>query len=261
MVCVPTNHDYEFRSVGHRPRIKILKMNPHHKEILEAIKSNAGKPTSHNFLDNYLGTTHPRYPINAPTLHKIAKEWKKQHLDLPMDQFKNLLTSLIEGKSSTEKTMAGILLYSSTKVQRKFDPKIFDKWLDHLEGWAEVDSLCSGNYSATEILAQFKTWKKILDTFSKSKNIHKRRASLVLLCSPLRKVKDDEIAKLAFQHIKRLSKEKEVLITKAISWLLRSMVKLYKTEVQKFVDENESTLPKIAVRETRTKLLTGKKSG
>jgi 3-methyladenine DNA glycosylase AlkD len=236
-------------------------MNPLHKEILDAIKANSGKPTKQTFLDNYLGTTHPRYPINAPTLHKIAREWKKQHYDLPLDQFKNLLTSLIEGKSSTEKTMAGILLYSSTKAQRKFDPKIFDKWLNHLEGWAEVDCLCTGNYSTTEIPAQFKSWKKILDGFSKSENIHKRRASLVMLCSPIRKVEDPEMAKLAFKHIMRLKKEKSVLITKAISWLLRSMVKLYKQEVNNFLNEHEEALPKIAIRETRAKLRTGKKSG
>jgi 3-methyladenine DNA glycosylase AlkD len=235
-------------------------VNQHHQEILKIIISLSGNPTQHTFSDSYLGNSHPRYPINAPTLRTVAKEWMKEHKSLSANDFKSLLTSLVKGKSSTEKVMAGILLDASTKDQRKFDPHVFDQWLDHLEGWAEVDSVCTGQYTITEIPTNFKSWKKILIDFSKSKNINKRRASLALLCSPTRKVYDAEIASTAFQIIKRLKKEKPILITKAISWLLRSMVKLYKKEVEQFVNEHEEGLPKIAVRETRVVLLTGKKT-
>lgn len=235
--------------------------NPHHKEILNLIKSLSGSPTQHTFSDAYVGTSHPRYPINAPTLRVIAKEWMKDHRELSPKEFEKLLTSLISGVSSTEKTMAGILMDASTKAQRKFDPSIFDNWLDHLEGWAEIDAICTGSYTISEIAPQFKTWSKILTAFSKSKNISKRRASLALLCSPARKVYDSEMATTAFQIINRLKNEKSILITKAISWLLRSMVKLYKPEVQQFVNRYQSSLPKIAVRETRKVLLTGKKTG
>jgi 3-methyladenine DNA glycosylase AlkD len=68
------------------------------------------------------------------------------------------------------------------------------------------------------------------------------------------------MASVAFQIINRLKEEKPILITKAISWLLRSMVKLYKPEIEQFVNEQEESLPKIAVRETRVVLLTGKKT-
>ncbi len=234
--------------------------NPYHKEILTLIKNLSGQPNEHTFSDSYLGNSHPRYPINAPTLRIIAKEWTKDHRQLSSKEFEKLLSSLIQGVSSTEKIMAGILLDASNKEQRKFDPKVFDSWLNHLEGWAEVDSVCTGQYTVTEIPVNFRTWKKILDNFSKSKNINKRRASMVLLCSPVRKVHDTELAATAFQIINWLKKEKPILITKAISWLLRSMVKLYKPEVEQFVSENEESLPKIAVRETKVVLLTGKKT-
>ena len=83
---------------------------------------------------------------------------------------------------------------------------------------------------------------------------------MVFLVSPVRKTVHPEMANVAFQIIRRLQSEKSILLTKAISWLLRSMVNLYKDEVEEFVNENEGALPKIAVRETRTKLLTGKKT-
>lgn len=234
-------------------------MNPLHKEILEQIHLQSGKPTQHTFLDSYLGNSHPRYPISIPTLRKIAREWMNAHRDLPVSTFATLLSSLNKGKSSTEKTMVGILLDYSTLDQRKFDPKLFNTWLNYVEGWAEVDSLCTGRYSDSEILSQWKTWKAQLIQFSKSKNINKRRASLVLLCSPLRKSDDARLAALALQNIDRLKGEKEILITKAISWVLRSMAKYHRTTLEKFIKE-QTGLPAIAIRETMRVLNTGRKT-
>ncbi|MBK7651308.1 MAG: DNA alkylation repair protein [Flammeovirgaceae bacterium] len=97
--------------------------------------------------------------------------------------------------------------------------------------------------------------------FSKSKNIQKRRASLVLLCVPLRKPDNEELAEVALQNIERLKGEKEILITKAISWVLRSMIKHYHKRVSTYLTENKTTLPAIAVRETMMKLKTGRKNG
>lgn len=235
-------------------------INPFHQEILQLIKQNSGSPTQHTFEDSYLGNSHPRYPINAPIMRRIGKEWMRAHKNITSEEFSVMLASLIEGKSSTEKTMAGILMDAATKAQRNFDPALFDDWLNHLEGWAEVDSVCTGDFTITQVPSEWKKWKKLLEKFSKDTNIHKRRASLVLLCSPIRYTDDEDIAKTAFKNIDRLKSEKEVLITKAISWLLRSMVKNFKPMVTKYVKENHESLPRIAVRETMTVLKTGKKT-
>ena len=157
-------------------------MNKHHAEILALIEENSGKATQHTFLDSYLGNTHPRYAINAPTMRLIGKEWMKNHKKMSAAEFQKILTSLIEGKSATEKCFAGILLDASAPDQRQFDPRSFEKWLDHLVGWAEIDSVCTGPYTITAIPGNLATWKKILVRLCKSKNINKRRASLVFLC-------------------------------------------------------------------------------
>jgi 3-methyladenine DNA glycosylase AlkD len=235
-------------------------INPFHQEILKLIRKNSGTPTQHTFLDSYLGNEHPRYPINVPALRTIAKTWMQQHRELPAIEFAALLTSLVEGRSSTEKSMAGILLDNATPAQYTFDPKLFDQWLDHLVGWAEVDSLCTGKYTTHQIPSHWKKWKPILKHFAKSNNIQKRRASIVLLCSPLSKSNDEALAVAALENIERLKSEKEILITKAISWVLRSMIKYHKQLVTQYVEDNAATLPSIAVRETRMKLKTGKKT-
>lgn len=235
-------------------------MNRYHKEILENIQRLSGKPTQHTFLDSYLGNRHPRYPINNPTLRSITKTFCKDHKHLSASEFRELLTQLIQAPSCTEKMAAGFLLDTCTIEQRKFSPVIFDRWLSYVEGWVEVDTLCTGKYSKVEIAAQWSSWKKLLLKFSRSKNIQKRRASLVLLCAPLRQQRSQEMSSQAFENILQLKKEKEVLITKAISWLLRSMIAYHKKEVADFVEKNQSLLPAIAVRETKMKLKTGKKT-
>lgn len=234
--------------------------NSFHHEILSAIKKNSGTPTQHTFLDSYLGNQHPRYPISVPVLRTIAKNWMKEHKELPVRDFTALLNDLIQGESSTEKSMAGILLDYSKPEQRKFSPALFDKWLNHLEGWAEIDALCTGKYSTTEIPAQWVQWKPLLIKFSKSKNINKRRASIVFFCSPLSKAEDNRMADAALLIVDRLKNENEILITKAISWVLRSMVKYNRGSLENYLEKNGATLPKIALRETLVKLETGKKT-
>jgi 3-methyladenine DNA glycosylase AlkD len=234
-------------------------MNSLHREILDLIEISSGKPTKHTFSDSYLGNTNPRYAISNPVLRKLSRNWMKEYHDLPQKDFVAVLDSLVKGKSSTEKMMSGILTDYCTKEQLAFPPALFDDWLDHLSGWVEVDTVCTSRYSKLMIHPNFKTWKSLLPKMSRSKNINKRRASLVFLCAPVRYHKNEEMAAVAFANIERLKGEKEILITKAISWLLRSMVKLYKKEVKTYVMENQDSLPKIAVRETLNKLTTGKK--
>ncbi len=233
---------------------------PSHEQILQLIKKNSGKPTQHTFLNTYLGNTHPRYPISAPILRKIAKDWMKDHRDLSAKEFAALLNELVQGESSTEKMMAGILLDYSSADQRKFNPVLFDKWLDHLEGWAEIDAVCTSKYSRTEIADQWLKWKPLLIKFSRSKNINKQRASLVFFCSPLSKLEDKRMAETALALIDRLKGENKILITKAISWLLRSMTKYNREPLELYLKKNAETLPKIAVRETTVKLETGRKT-
>lgn len=231
-----------------------------HCLILEQIQRRAGKPTQHTFLDSYLGNSHPRYPINNQAMRGIAREFMRAHKAMGPDEFSRLLGSLIHGPSSTEKMMAGFLLDYSQLPQRKFKPSLFEGWLQELVGWVEVDTLCTGKYSRTEVPAQWRAWDPLLKKFSKSPNISLRRASLVLLCAPARYTQDTAIADRAFDNIRRVTGEREVLITKAISWLLRSMIALYRKEVKEFIETNADKLPAIAVRETRTKLTTGTKS-
>ena len=235
-------------------------MHTAHRDLLKQIVGKAGKPKPNPFLDNYLGNKHPKYAINSPTLRGIAREWVRSHKDVPPNELADVLRSLVCGKSCTEKMLAGLLLDSAHKEQRAITPAWLDRYLNHLVGWVEVDTLCTGRYAEAEILNQWSAWRPQLNRFAKSDNIQKRRASLVLLCSPLRKHGDPRLLKQAFLTIDKLDHEKDVLITKAVSWVLRSALAHFPGEVKKYVTLNADRLPKIAVRETMTKLTTGTKT-
>ena len=83
---------------------------------------------------------------------------------------------------------------------------------------------------------------------------------MVFLTTPVSQSADKRLSDLAFENIDRLKHEKDILITKAISWILRSLVKHHKKEVSKYLEDSKESLPKIAIRETKNKITYGIKS-
>jgi 3-methyladenine DNA glycosylase AlkD len=236
-------------------------MNKHHKELLRELKKQAARriESQRQNEQNYIGSTKICYGISVPTKQRIVKNWIRNHPDLTFSEYLQLLNSLSSGKSHDEFGLLGKLLKFLPKYRRKLNPSLLRKWLERAEGWAEVDSICQSNFSAQEILSNWKRWKSVIRDLSLDKNVHKRRASLVLLTGPVRESSDSRLSQLAFEVIERLKREKEILVTKAISWLLRSLTKHHRQKVKAYLAQNQNILPKLAVRETSSKLLTGRK--
>ncbi|PWU23249.1 hypothetical protein C5B42_03735 [Candidatus Cerribacteria bacterium 'Amazon FNV 2010 28 9'] len=234
-------------------------MNTFHAKLLAELQKYEGNGTTHSGSDSYLSSGHFYYSVSVPVKRAIAKDWVKGHKDIPTAQLLLLLNSLFTGKSYEEKTLAGILLGYFPKQRGEIEPAMLDTWLNNLVGWAEIDTLCQSTYSAKELLSHWRVWKRLLIQFSKDPNISKRRASLVLLTGPVSNSDDKELEKFTFQVIDTLKSEKDILITKAISWLLRSLVKFHKEDVRTYVEANKNSLPKIAIRETMRKIETGRK--
>ena len=230
--------------------------NRYHLEILAEIKRVA---PAKKIPPRVLGTPHPCYSLSNPQKRKLVSVWYKVHRDISVKEFVYLLDSLYRGKSYDEKTLAGILLETG-RFHLEIKPKKVGEWLNFLEGWAEIDTTCQSSFSPKELLGRWSKWKSLLEELVKDKNIHKRRASLVLLTKSVRESADSRLAKIAFANIEKLKSEKEVLITKAVSWLLRSLIKHHKKEVAAYLKKNQTSLPKIALRKTLNKLKTGKKS-
>ena len=231
-------------------------MNRFHQELLAEMEKHKGTA---GYAGGVMGTQKTCYQVNIPYRRKIARNFIKKHPELTLRKLIDLLDSLFAGKSHEEVTVAGLLLEYLPKIKEQLDPRCLDHWLNYTEGWCEVDTLCQSNWTGKIVLLKWPEWKGLLNTLAVDKNVHKRRASLVILNKAVRQSDDTRLSKMAFRNIGLLKKEKDILITKAISWLLRSLIEKHRMEVEKYLQENRNSLPKIAVREVNNKLTTGKK--
>ncbi len=236
-------------------------MTPEHAKLLAEIRKHARPGNRDNpGNDSYHGSGRPFYFVSVPDRRAIAKRWLAAHKAAPVKEVRDTIESLFHGESHEEKTLACILIATSEPARTSVKPKDIERWLGELNGWAEVDSLCQ-NVFTDELSNDWPNWQKLIQRLSKSKDVNKRRASLVLLTRPVHAFKDVRFRDESFEIISRLQVERDILITKAVSWLLRSMTTHHAAAVKRFLRNNAETLPKIAIRETNTKLKTGTKSG
>ncbi len=234
-------------------------MTPEHKKLLAELRS-AGRPAHRDghINDSYGGSGRPFYNVSVPARRRIAKAWLTANEHEPVGRVLETVESLFSGVSHEEKTLACLLL--DKRVRASVSPADVERWLGQLNGWAEVDSLCQNTF-ASEILDGWPRWSRMIKTLSKSEDINRRRAALVLLTRPVHLSADAKVRDLAFEVIEQLKGEKAILITKAVSWLLRSMTAYHAGAVRRYLAQEAASLPKVAIRETMTKLRTGTKSG
>jgi 3-methyladenine DNA glycosylase AlkD len=235
--------------------------NSIHLKILKEIKNYKSKSDQKekDWVKKYLGSNKIFHGLNSKEMVDLAKKIIKEN-ELDEKGTINLLNSLYKNATTyTEIALAALILGCSPQVLTNFDPKNLDLWLNYTCGWAENDVLCQSNFSSEIILSNWQDWQKILKQFNKSSNINKRRASLVLLTKSLRQSDDSRFSKITFENIENLKSEKDILITKAVSWGLRALVKFHKDEVLKYLEKNKDSLPKIAYREAFSKATTGRK--
>ena len=237
------------------------KINKHHATLLEQIKElSRTQPYKSKLNSSYDGHNEKSYSLSNPQLRKLVKFWLKKNKNISLDDYVELLNSVYKhSKSSTEKYLGGYLVEYLPKLRVQLNPLLLDDWLENLTGWAQVDSLCQSKFSSEDLLNNWSSWSETLSKLNKSQIISKRRASLVLLTRPVRDSEDSRIVDLALKNIDNLKNENAILITKAISWLLREMVKFHSNIVRKYLEKNRESLPKVAVRETKRKLETGRK--
>jgi 3-methyladenine DNA glycosylase AlkD len=234
-------------------------MHAHHRVLLGDLKKHRRRRVHSQSNDSYLSSGHHYLDVSVPMRRTIAKEWLKKNKDITATEFLAVLESLYRGESHEEKTLASILLAYHSTGRKTVKLSELNAWLDGLVGWAEIDTLCGGVFSPEEILANWRGWERFILALSRDRNINKRRAALVLLTAPVRDSNDKRLADLGFEVIRLLQPEREIIITKAISWLLRSMVRHHERVVAAYLKKNLSSLPAVAVRETRRKIATGRK--
>src|SRR6202034_3969802 len=114
-------------------------------------------------------------------------------------------------------------------------PPDLERWLGELNGWAEIDCLCQSVFTAEDLTANWPAWRALIERLATDPNINKRRAAMVLLNAPVRGADDPRFRDLALQVLDRLKGERDILITKAVSWLLRTMAARHRAAVEGYL--------------------------
>lgn len=208
-------------------------------------------------LAHYLGTTHRVFNVSMPSMRTIAASFKKENKALSFDEYRTILDALFRSLSFEEKIMGSLIFGSFPKLLPRISRVKLDDWLSDLTGWAEVDTY--SDEVDKWLMSNPKEGTALLKHWNNDSYLEKRRASLVVLCRTFRHDPDPKWKTLAFDFINNLTHEKHVMITKAISWILRAMIKNHKADVRHYLKKNLTTLPKIAIREVTRKLETGRK--
>jgi 3-methyladenine DNA glycosylase AlkD len=235
-------------------------MSPEHQALLDQLRAAARPPDSRFDPAGYLKTDAVFLNVAVPERRRIAKAWLKAHKAWPTAEVLGLVGELVEGETHEAKTLGLLLLEGLGRGRRPFGPAEADGWLDHLVGWAEVDSLCQSIFGPDDLLGDWLAWSGFLRRLARDANINKRRAALVLPCRSTRTSPDARLKDLAFEIVETLKGEREIIITKAVSWLLRCICDQHPAAVGAYLDVQGPCLPAIAVRETRIKLATGRKN-
>jgi 3-methyladenine DNA glycosylase AlkD len=237
-------------------------MHPDHATLLAELRAAApATPRGGLNNDSYGGSGRPFFGITAPVRRAIARRWASARRDAATAEILAVVESLSEGDTHEERTEGAFLLAALPAARRAAGPEDVERWLGRLNGWAEIDCLCQNLFTWADMAGDWPAWTAMVERLRGSDNINKRRAALVLLNGPVGASDDPRPAALAFEVLDALEGERHILITKAVSWLLRSLTKRHREAVKDYLDRNQASLPAIAVRETRAKLATGTKSG
>jgi 3-methyladenine DNA glycosylase AlkD len=197
----------------------------------------ASRPCPKNerdFVQRYLGSKRKFLNVKSADRDQILRSIVKEFKQLPAGQIVEFLDELLLSDTFEYVNFAGKLLAKSPEARTAINFKLLEKWLQPTTGWAECDSLCQSLFSEKEVLARWTEWQKAVIKFSNNKNIQLRRASLVLQVKPARESNNQLSRKLAYDTVGKLKGEKEVLITKAVSWLLRALSQQNSKEVRQY---------------------------
>lgn len=208
---------------------------------------------------SYTSGGHAYYGVSVPERWQLVNAWWREHRDLTVAQLLATCDSLISSNIYEEKTLGCMIIKQHRHVCAAVTPTDIERWLGHLAGWAEVDSLCQNTIPASQMLADWTAWDGLIGRLAADRNINKRRAALVLLTGPVHYSADPRLLIAALRTVDALKHERAILITKAVSWMLRALTTQHRSELEAYLAANREALPAIAVRETQVKLDTGTK--
>lgn len=200
------------------------------------------------------------YGVRVPQLREIARGWQRAHRAVAREDLMALVERLWDGESREEKMLASYLLQGYKRWISDLTWAHFERWRQGLDNWEVTDGLGVRTLGPW-LLADPEARLDHLEDMIGDEDMWSRRLALVATVWLNRGYKGFSAPDLTLALIERVKKERDPMITKAISWALREMTKTHPDRVDAYVQENRDVLAAHIVREVNNKLRTGLKSG
>lgn len=186
-------------------------------------------PQAEQITEKFLG-------VRVPDIRKLSKKFK----NLSITELKTFLHSNVH----EEKQLALFILVIQYKEAKKEEKKLFVDFflenLDFVDNWDLIDD------SAPKILGH---WlldkdKKLLYELAKAKNFWRRRISILSTKEFIQKNHFDTTMQLA----DLLLNDKEVLVQKAVGWMVREVYKKNPNLAKTWIEKNLLFMPRAMLR-------------
>jgi len=172
------------------------------------------------------------YGIKTPVMKKILRGYRDKFIGLEFGEVRKLSLALYKSKISEEILSANYILEQHV---HKLTPRylsFLNKLASGLCGWWVVDDFCIDVLQPV-FLKYPKEMRRLLIMWNRSRNMWKRRASVVVF---VRKVGESgKFTGLALKLCENLIWDKEDLVQKGVGWALKDTMKGDKKRVLKFV--------------------------
>jgi len=208
----------------------------------------------------YFPTTMRVLGVPVPALRPIAKALAKAHKDASPAFVLDLAEALIRDGSMEGRQVAYELLENHKATALALRPDDIERLRQGLDNWASVDSFAAS--VAGPAWRRGQLGDATVDAWSQSDDRFVRRLALVCTVAlNMRSRGGKGDVPRTLRLCARLAADRDDFVVKALSWALREILPHDEAAVRAFLTQHESSLHRRILREVRTKLDTGRKSG
>jgi len=229
------------------------------RKLLSEIEARAD-PHYERVVQKSLPSSLRVYGLRVWEIRKIIKAWRREHRDVPFQDFLPLVQHLWEGESREERMVALELLQHYPRFIPLLTWERLDRWRQDIDNWELTDVLgreVLGPWVAAEPDGrEERLWDLLQD-----EDVWSRRLGLVGAIGLNRARPGADSSTLTLAMVDEVKHERDAKITKAVSWALRDLAKSHPSRVSAYLEKNEGILARHVVREVRNKLETGRKDG
>ncbi len=186
------------------------------------------------------------YNVGTSAMRALARSIYEAHRTVwSIDEAMAFADALIVDRYLEVKSV-GIELVA--RYRRAFTPRllpIWKRWLagNHCANWATTDAMCGALIGP--LLLQHPALAARMCAWSRDRNMWVRRASVVSLIPSARK---GAALDLLYENARRLHRDNEDLIQKAVGWALREAGKADMARLERYLCANGASMPRMTLR-------------